>query len=46
MDLERIGLGIYAKTNNTRVALPNLSFYNALLYRVKHLVDKNVRSVL
>jgi len=39
MDLERIGLGIYAKTNNTRVALPNLSFYNALLYRVKHLVE-------
>lgn len=39
MDCERIGLGIYARLNMTRVALPNLSFYNALLFRIKHLVE-------
>jgi len=39
MDCERIGLGIYAKLNSTTVALPNLSFYNALLYRIKHMVE-------
>ena len=39
MDCERIGLGIYAKIDTTTVALPNLSFYNSLLYRIKHLVE-------
>ena len=39
MDCERIGLGLYSKENSTTVALPNLSFYNALLYRIKHLVE-------
>lgn len=38
-DCERIGLGIHAKMKSTRVALPNLSFYNALLFRIKHLVE-------
>lgn len=39
MDCERIGLGIKSKTGRTIVALPNLSFYNALLYRIKHLIE-------
>ena len=38
-DCERIGLGLYAVQDLTRVALPNLSFYNALLYRIKHLIE-------
>ena len=38
MDCERIGLGI-KKSTSTVIALPNLSFYNALLYRIKHLVE-------
>lgn len=38
MDCERIGLG-YRTNMHTVVALPNLSNYNALLYRIKHLVE-------
>ena len=38
MDCERIGLGVWARSSK-KVALPNLSFYNALLYRIKHLVE-------
>lgn len=34
---ERIGLGIYVPQSR-RVALPNLSFYTAQLYSIKHLV--------
>lgn len=37
-DCERIGLGIFARLDKV-VALPNLSYYNALLYRIKHLVE-------
>ena len=37
MDCERIGLGVWAPIKKV-VALPNLSFYNALLYRIKHLI--------
>jgi len=38
MDCERIGLG-WRTNMHTVVALPNLSNYNALLFRVKHLVE-------
>ena len=38
MDCERIGLGPFTNIN-TVIALPNLSYYNALLYRIKHLIE-------
>lgn len=38
MDCERIGLGPYTKLSAT-IAVPNLSYYTALLYRIKHLVE-------
>ena len=37
MDCERIGLGPWERSKK-RVALPNFSYYNALLYRIKHLI--------
>lgn len=38
MDCERIGLGFRTSLHKL-VALPNLSYYNALLYRIKHLIE-------